>query len=474
MTLKTWLAIVSIASLMVVGCGSASDDVKPVEAATEASSDPGWPAYGFDHDNSVHNRAEVGISPENVADLKEAWRFEAGGVTGTPVVADGIAYFADWHGNVHAVDSRDGTSVWESNLTTVPISASVAVTEQLVIAGDLEGVLHAVDRGTGQLVWSAPFQPYEAGLFASPVIIEDAIVISSTSPVLGPVAPDFRASVAAFDSETGAELWRLNTDPDEDESGDWVAVWSSPAYDPERGLIYIGTGNTNRALRGSSGVNDQAGRSPDDLPWSDGVLAIDQSSGEVEWFYQLIEADKRRDFDVGASPNLFTIGDRDVVGVGGKSGDYVALDRDTGEPVWEVHLSEGSDIGGVMSTAAVGDESIYVASNGGGPSNAAIFALDSENGTQIWRQAFDDAIIGGSLALANGIIYRGIWDLRKSAGTVVALDASDGTILWSHPLQAPLAGGFSVADGTLYVGYGSGVPPTMTNVDGGVIAFRPT
>ena len=43
------------------------------------------------------------------------------------------------------------------------------------------------------------------------------------------------------------------------------------------------------------------------------------------------------------------------------------------------------------------------------------------------------------MALANGVLYRGIWNPPGPKGTVLALDAKNGTILWTSPVEAPLA-----------------------------------
>ncbi|HEX6261758.1 MAG TPA: PQQ-binding-like beta-propeller repeat protein [Actinomycetota bacterium] len=423
-----------------------------------------WPAYGLDHANSMHNLAEDTLSPENVAELREAWRLEGiGGVTGTPLVLDGVVYLADWHGAVHAVDAGDGEVLWQEQVADVPISGTVAITGEVVVVGDLGGVLHARDRGSGEKVWSTTLNPAGASLFASPVVIEDTVVIGKTDTELERDDPDFRASIVAVDLEDGSERWRLHTDPG-DRHGYWVPVWSSVAYDAERRLIYVGTGNTNQPEAGGAGGPGE--RAPIDLPLADGVLAIEQQTGEMAWFFKLIEEDAQRDFDVGASPNLFTVGGHDVVGAGGKSGDYVLLDRDTGEMIWKTHLSEGSAGGGVMSTAAVGDGVVYVGSNDAG-AEGTIFALAAEDGSIIWERALDEPIIGGSMAMANGVLYRGTW-----GGSVLALDAEDGTVLWAEDLDAPLAGGFSIVNGTLYVGYGAGAPPVLGPVDGGLVAYR--
>lgn len=457
MTLRSMVALCAFA-LMTTAC---ADEAGSTGGTTD------WPSFGFDHANSLNNPSETALSPETVGDLEEAWRLEGGAVSGTPIVVGGVVFFADWDGTVHAVDSFGGDVLWSTAVSDVPISGTVAVTDELIVAGDLGGVLHAVDRETGEGVWSVELEPRGASLFGSPIVVDDAVVIGMTDSELQPDHPDFRASIVALALADGSERWRLYTDTGED-SDYWVTVWSSAAHDPERRLIYIGTGDTNQP--GSGGPGSAAERAPVDLPLADGVLALHEDTGEIAWFFKLVEEDMQRDFDVGAAPNLFTIDGRDVVGVGGKSGDYVVLDRDTGEMIWQTHLSEGSAIGGVMTTAAVGDGVIYVASNDGGFEGGTVFALDAGDGSVMWSQRFDPPIIGG-MALANGVLYRGTFGYPNS-GTVVALRASDGTILWSDDVGSPLAGGFSVVDGTLFVGYGSGAPPELVAGPGGIIAYR--
>lgn len=449
-TRATFWILIGLILLSAAACGSTG--------STTAVSESDWPTYGLDYSNSVHNRVESAISPDNVGDLAEAWRAETGGVTGTPAVVGDVVYFADWEGLVYAINADDGSVIWGEKVTEVPISSSTAVADKVVVVGDLEGRLHALDRNDGELLWSTQLNPQGASLFASPVVVEDTVVIGMTDIEVRSEDPDFRASIVAVDLGNGDEVWRLYTDPG-DVPERWVSIWSSAAYDPDLGLIYLGTGNTNQ---GSGGDED----STTDLPLADGVLAIDQATGEIAWFFKLIEEDGARDLDVGASPNLFTIGDQDVVGVGGKSGDYLVLDRATGDLVWKTNLTTGGPGGGVMSTAAVSDGEIYVASNDAG-TNGTVLALDAEDGSILWRHEVGEPIYGGSMALANGVLYRGTF-----GGTAFAVDTTDGAVLWTDDVGAPLAGGLSIVDGTLYIGYGSGTPGNLSAPEGGVIAYR--
>lgn len=226
------VAPILAACLLAVACG----DADPREAAGAAS----WPSYGFDHANSLNNTAETRLSTGNVADLAEAWRLDSGGVTGTPVVADATVYFADWEGVIHAVQADDGGTIWQQQVTDVPISGSVAVTHGMVVAGDLGGTLHAVDRDSAHLLWSTSLDA-EASLFASPVVVDDTVIIGTTDTELVREDHGFRAAVVAVNLEDGSERWRLHTDPD-GTSGTWIPIWSSAAYDPDRGEEGLGHG----------------------------------------------------------------------------------------------------------------------------------------------------------------------------------------------------------------------------------------
>ena len=68
---------------------------------------------------------------------------------------------------------------------------------------------------------------------------------------------------------------------------------------------------------------------------TDSLLALELATGDVVWHRQFTAGDvftfwnmDGPDADIGAAPNLFRIGERDVVGVGDKAGHYVVFDRD--------------------------------------------------------------------------------------------------------------------------------------------------
>jgi glucose dehydrogenase len=114
------------------------------------------------------------------------------------------------------------------------------------------------------------------------------------------------------------------------------SVWGCIAYDQALNRLYCPTGN---------GSPD--GRLP--TPgWSNGLLALDAATGAFKAFYQIPAQSNYRDsdidVDVGASPTLFDLGTRRVVGVGCKNGSFHVLDADTLAPIkWRQLLPTYND-----------------------------------------------------------------------------------------------------------------------------------
>jgi len=157
------------------------------------------------------------------------------------------------------------------------------------------------------------------------------------------------------------------------EFGAGVGVWSSPAIDLERRLVFIGTG--------------QSFETPCS-PYVDSLLAIDYNNGQLRWFSQKTINDVwdpnitqyGADWDISTHPNLFSAevegdGMVDFVGVGDKGGRYFIMRRHQkhstvkrkGEPLIDVtlFLDEGSKVGTFQGTPTVDNVNkiLYVASD---------------------------------------------------------------------------------------------------------------
>jgi len=445
----------------------------PVPTCSTTAVPDEWPMFNHDRQNSRANTAEKSISPDNVARLAPRWRIDGlSGVTSTPAVVGGAVYFGDWSGVFHALRTSDGTDIWSRQLGSA-IRPSPLVAGDRVYTPESAGKLHALRRDTGEILWTATLdtQPM-LSIDSSPALAGNTIVIgiASFEQVIRKADYTFRGSIVGLDADTGQERWRVYTTQNDATAGAGVSVWSSAAVDEARKLVFIGTSQTYEQPAS---------------PRGDSLIAIHYETGEVAWIHQFTAGDvftvagggPGPDADVGAAPNLFSIGSRDVVGVGQKNGFYHVVDRETGETVWEVQLTTGSPLGGVMVPAAVHDGVIYVNSNKWQAfgfvltgmhsplDTSSTFALDARDGRILWETPMP-APMFGAMTYANGVVYQGTID-----GTVHALSAEDGTELWSDKPGGDIGGGFSVVGGSLYVGRGFWFAAPPATPRGGFVAY---
>lgn len=433
-------------------------------AIQQPASDPGggWPMFGGDLENSRDSPRETRIAPSTVAQLALAWRFDSASTSSVPAVVDGVVYLPTWGAELHALATDDGRELWSASLPHL-VDSSPAVSDRRVFVSDGHGFVHALARGSGALEWSQQVDLHpEAHLWSSPIYIPDidAVVVgvASYEEVVIKSEMSFRGSLVALDAASGRERWRLpTTDPDAGD-GPGIAIWSTVAVDRTRGALYVGTGNNY---------------APPASELSDALLAVDYAQGSLLWKRQLLPGDvfslihpEGPDYDIGSTANLFAAGGRELVGIGSKSGAYVALGRDDGAVAWTAQVTGGGFFGGIISPAAHADGTLFVLSNDPATGAAAAVALDAGDGREIWRHDLQGQSFGG-VAHANGVVFVG--DLSRR---ITALDAATGAELWSD-LLPDIAGGVTVAAGMLLVSFGYPISVGEAAVGaGGVVAYR--
>src|SRR5262245_42005484 len=430
-----------------------------------------WTSYGGNPSNSRDAVFERTITPANVSTLHEKWRVSGTvGSTSTPAVFGDVVYFGNWDGTLRAVDATTGTPRWTTKFGNQIIDDSPLVYGNTVYVGDAGGYLHAVDAATGTPRWSVHLDTHpNTRIFSSPVAVDNLIIIGVASVELALVKPDytFRGSIVALDAKTGAEKWRIYTTTNDANGGAGVSVWSTAAIDRDRKLAFIGTGQTYEQPAS---------------PRSDALMAIDYEHGTIKWLRQFTPDDvytifgpapQGPDADLGAAPNLFRIGNRDVVGIGDKAGVYAVLDRETGATVWAKHFGTGSHLGGIMTSAAYHDGTIYLASNSwsnmadfhDAGNTSTTFAIDAATGNVRWQKAIPSAVFG-AFTYANGVVFQPSID-----GVVYGLDAQTGNQRWSASAGGDLGGGLSVVSGTVFVPYGFWFFAAPPNPNGGIVAY---
>ena len=372
---------------------------------------PGWNGWGADLANSrFQTAAAAGLSADTVGRLRLKWAFAFAGALSAnaqPTIVGGRVFVGGGDRKVHALDAKSGCPHW-AVVTDAVVRTAPSVGPRrggpgfAVYFGDTAAHAYALDAASGALLWKVKVDPHRAARITGAPALHDGVLYVPVSSIEEAFANraayeccTFRGSVVALDAETGAQLWKSYTIPDEPQpttrtSVDvqrfgpaGAAVWSAPTIDAARGAIYVSTGNAY--------AQPAAGG-------SDAVIAFDMRSGRRLWERQLTPDDAfvvgcfsrtpncpdnpGPDYDFGQSPILKTLADgRRVLAIGQKSGVVHALDPDRqGEILWQVRVGKGSALGGSEWGSAADDANIYVAISDVGFLGANPFRLDPNAG----------------------------------------------------------------------------------------------
>jgi polyvinyl alcohol dehydrogenase (cytochrome) len=445
----------------------------PLDAAAGTEAEPlgdaNWWTFGHDLSSQRANGFESALGPDEVADMEVAWQLDdVLAVTATPAVVDGIVYVPDWTGTVRALDAATGEEIWTADIGGQPSGSPTVTDDAVYVASDKK--TFRLDRATGAEEWAVEVNDHEwTRIYAGPIVV-DGLVVQTVSGIQIAVPQEdytFRGNVVALDEETGEEVWRVYVSEDDETSGAGVSVWAGASADIERKLVFVGTGNTLEEPTS---------------PLADSIVAIDYSTGEIAWSNQFTNPDVYNmpgandaagpDYDVGSTPTLWSVGDQDLVGAGDKGGVFHALDRDTGELLWETRLTQGSRLGGVIGGSAYANGRIFVASNVGDETTqvptgvSTMFALDAGTGEILWQTDMELTVFGPA-TVANGVVYQG-----TSAPLMYAFAAETGEVLREYEPPGQVGGGASVADGRLFWGFGYWVIQPAEEQVGGLLAFE--
>ena len=365
---------------------SHADPAANVTAARllKAGNEPGqWLTYGGTYSEQRFSPLKK-IDASNVSTLGLQWfaDYETNqNQHGSPLYIDGVIYVSTARNVVYAFNAKSGEQLWKYNplihgerlrYNVGLVNRGIAAWRGKIIMGTLDARLVAIDAKTGKEAWSTDTVPESLGLgeMGKHYAITMAPRVAKGKVFIGGSGGEFgvRGWIAAFDAETGKEVWRFWTVPGDPAkgfeskaleraattwSGEWwkVAggggtVWDSAVYDPVTDLLYFGTGN---ATPWNARVREP--NLSDDL-YSASIVAVKPDTGEYVWHYQETPGDAW-DYDA-VSPMMtadLAIGGhkKHVILQPSKNGFFYVLEAATGklisaDPFTEVNWATGVDI----------------------------------------------------------------------------------------------------------------------------------
>lgn len=512
-----WTQTTSLAERLGVGRALALAVFGLLASAAQADSKANaWPSAGQNLGNTRHQAHAGNLSVGSVGGLTVKWSFDtAGDVSATPAVDATRVYFPDWGGYLYAVDRQSGKLVWQSSISaasgvsldkaraTPVISGNKLIVGTqgsiLVPSGGPGGKVIAFDKNTGAVLWVTQLDAHPATIVTQSASVHGGKVYVGTASqeealagfVPGYPCCSFKGAMFALDVETGAIVWKTAMIPPALNGYSGNAVWgSTPAIDAKRGQVYIATGNNYDVPDSvlacvAAANNDPAAQraclDPGNL--FDSIVALDLATGAIRWATAALPFDAWTvscipflgdgsncpspagpDYDFGQAPSLYrAYNGEEFVGAGQKSGQFWALNPDSGAVRWVTQAGPGGTAGGLQWGSAVDGRRVYTAnanSNlvpwtlpGGAVVTSGVWSgLDAVTGQLLWQVTpSQGGGASGPVTTANGVVFGCSLD---ALGHMYALEAATGRELWRFASGGSCLSGAAIAGGMLFWGSG--------------------
>ncbi len=428
------------------------------------------------------------INAQTVKRLTPKWLLslgEAGNQQATPLVNGDIMIVTSPLGQeinrVYAVDVTNGRVLWKhehklpeelSGLARIlSMNRGAALYKDKVYFGTLDAQLIALKAATGEVAWKTTVADFKDGYFftMAPLAVKGKIILGTSGP--GEMGP--RGFIAAFDADSGKELWRTYTIPAAGEPGaeTWAgeswkygggAVWLTATYDPTLNLAFFGVGNP--------APWDANLRKGDNL-YTDSALALDVDTGRMKWHYQYHPNDTW-DLDTPHEHLLLTV-ERSgqqvpITFQPNKTGFYFSLDRSTGRflaakrfarfvNIWkDVNPENGKLIENPGVRPAAGAAPMDLCPSIFGGRNWAHAAYHPGTGLVYLpsMEMCNKYSLAKDIEYKRGALYIGAdftaYAPQEQAGAVRAINPAKGETVWEWWTRAPIqAGGVLATDGGL-------------------------
>jgi alcohol dehydrogenase (cytochrome c) len=451
---------------------------------------------------------------------------------------------------LEAFDGATGARLWEYKRVFPEgmqggTKRSIAIYNDTLISAGGDNRIYALDARNGTLRWETPVHEPQVRAHATggPIIANGRVI---TGRQCQPDATFEGCVITAHDAKTGKELWRTHTialpgEPGGETWGDvpleqrWhVGSWMVPSFDPVLNKIYIGTSVTIPAPKFQLGGADKQHL------YHASTLALDPATGKIVWYYQhlidhwdLDHPFERLVVDTKVAPKAGEVtwinprikpGERRkvITGIPGKTGIVYTLDRETGEFLWArptIFQNVVKSIDGATGKVTDDPERVYshkdqeitvcpgmnggknwpagaysprtnamympmqnqcmttkVQADGrdpklvygleqqqllspGATGQGTVWAISAETGEVLWRKELRAGAMS-MVATAGGLVFGG-----DVAGNVTAYDEKTGDVLWQKNVGSPITG-YPVtyrAGGKQYVAFITGTSGVYTN-----------
>jgi outer membrane protein assembly factor BamB len=346
----------------------------------------------FFHNDTVHSGFYNTRGIENLTGT--AWVFKTKGrIFSSPVICDQRLFIGSDDGYLYALDVHNGKLLWKFR-TGGRVSSTPAAYAQKVAFISFDGYVYCLNQKTGKEIWK--FETAGEKVFSAPGIhgmpekdrnLDDpwdmflsSAVVANGILYIGCGEGEFYA----LDAVTGSMKWSFKT-------GD--VIHTSPAYANK--TVYFGS-------------------------WDSYLYALNAENGSLKWKFKTgIDTVYYNQVGFQSSPVVYN----NMVYSGCRDAYIWAIEAETGDLKWK-YYNNGS---WVIATPVVHNDTLYYETS----DSHKVNALSAINGKLLYSG--DCKTYGfSSPSLAGGILYLG-----THGGSLIALEAKSGNIIWQF--QTPAA-----------------------------------
>jgi outer membrane protein assembly factor BamB len=407
-----------------------------------------WVTYLGNTKRTSSSTGETWLTVSDANSLYENWSAATGGViAASATVARGVAYFGSWDGYEYAVNASMGTVLWKTFLGTDSYDSKcppLGITSSATVVGDTLYVggndntnggynanWYAINTATGQIRWSVSVGNMSKGYYnwASPLIYRGFGYFGVSSDCDQPLVP---GGVAQVNLTTHKIQHFFHSTPIYNGSYErGASIWTSPSVDPSTNTVFVTVGNPGAALK---------------IPetYAESIVALNATNvSNVKAHWQVPTNEMVKDGDFSAGPAILT----NVTGV---KGDLVVAGCKNGfEYAWNA-----SDLHSWTPTAS---------------STGTLWQTNMSH----WNATTPTLV--PPAAYSNGIVYVGvsktIVDGVTHAGSLWAIKAATGQVVWNKFLSGPVRAAPLFAHDVLVVGSGPDLFVYRANSGGQLNAF---
>lgn len=435
-----------------------------------ASADKDWNNTNYDPTMS-RNSPQTTINSTNVNQLVVKWKFKTNAsVENSPLIIGNTTYLQNNIMQVFALNLLTGQLLWTYDPKVKSNTASHGISYEngiIYAPTGSNGAVMALNASNGQLIWKSPLIDSQKNYYnpSPPIIWKNYIIVGGGG---GDIAP-LKGSITALNKITGKIVWKITTCV-----GSWVtgakaalngggAVWSGGSIDQTKGIIYLPAGNPS--------PDYSAATRPGNTSYTNCMLAVNITNGHIIWatpFIQVgtvlnVQLPDIHDHDISWGSELVTVSSSKLVIGHDKFGDVMAMNANTGKPLWWLNLHS---IDGATPTdsifnyySAADSNTLYVQSR---PTTGAgtIIALDLLTGKLKWKYKVNAQIT--SPLISNGMIFTGNKYYNINSSMMMVLNKLTGAFIWQTDV------GSSITQGGPSIGQGMLLVPTVNDY---IIAF---